>query len=153
METDAQPSRDFNKVTDRDIQMRISPYRLNEKETGQVWKTVQDRDKAIEMEKKDYKKNFEERLNQEYTRLRAERKASPQHNLGRSYNYDTTLLHQAHQNVRVDHKGRIKDYYRNTEKQIDTLLDKARENGRGPQSEMNRDFQRAHDHDQNRDRR
>lgn len=162
----ASPTNDFNISNEIDVQNKYANYELTSEEKQNIWKTIQERDDLIKEEQKDYKENYMDRVDAEYEQLRGQQQPRPQMHYvpqGQSVQPNNQQLYnQASQNVQAQHRGKIQDYQNQANQKIDTVLDKAREEGRynDPDQnqnqtltqEFNQNAQNGYDQDVNRDR-
>ncbi len=168
-------SQDFNSPdmqAEQSLQDRISGYDLNKDEISQIRSIVNDRDKAIEKETQDYENDWDERYENELNRLMEEAQPdydSPEHNynpperltntpepsMGGTNNTNNYRLYfQAQRNVHDNHINTLNDIKQDANNQIDSTLDQAKEDGRGPtlenQQEQNQEKSLTQEFNQNR---
>ncbi len=137
----------FNTSAELVIENRISSYKLYDNERSDIWEIVGNRDKLIR-EQKDYFNDNKERLvNREYDQLRGEQAPPQELNYGPAQPRNAILRGRAEINVLNTQHQALMEIQKISDKKIDRILDNAREQGRGPQSELKHDFQKAHDHD------
>lgn len=140
-----------NNALEREIQERTDNYSLNKDEKAEVRELFEGRQKALQDHKKDFTENKKRYVKAEYDRLRAERKNTPQLNLGPAQSSDARLYDVARGNVRANYQKAHRDIHKNTDRQLNKKLETAREQGRGPvqqnaparTQQLNQDFQRA----------
>lgn len=126
----------FNRNAEKDVQNRMSPYDLTNDEKEKIWQIVDDRNKNIDAERQDYRDNWKDRFDKEVDRLRGQQQPQPQLNMGdRQLPNQAQLNRMARQNVQRDHLGKIRGYEHNADNKINQVLDNAREQGRGPQTQ------------------
>jgi len=159
----------YNKTSEQNLQNRINPYNLNNKEKEQVWQITQKKEKAIQFEKDDYKNNWEKRFKSELDRLKKPQKPELKHDYKLQKNKQNTLKNTfdlggtkprmtdietrqtAWNNVKNNHLKKRQDIKRAANKDIDKILDNARQEGRGPKPKLQQEFKRTHDHNKNRE--
>lgn len=142
----------FNSSAEKYLQNRISGYKLNEKERVDIWQLAAKRNELIKGQEEYYVANKEKLEKEEYDKLRGAQSPVPELNFGRTQPSNAILKNRAYENIRGAHISAKNEINRNIDKQIDHILNSARENGRGPAPNMNNDFNRARDTDRDRDR-
>lgn len=138
----------FNISAEKELQNRIKGYDLTENEAEQIWISIPERDNQIAENDQYFEENWEQLQSEEYNRLLTEERPNPQLNMTRAgHNQRAALLQQAYNNVESKMVGKQAEINQNWDNKIDNILNQAQEQGRGPKSEMQQDFQKAHDHE------
>lgn len=149
-------SNNFNRNAEQDVQNRISPYDLTKDEKEKVWQIVDERNNNMDAERKDYRDNWKDRVDTEKDKIRGQQQPQPQLTMGdRKLPTQEQVNRLAIQNVQREHLGKIRGYEHSADKQINQVLDNAKEQGRGPQSQeqqQNRTLTQEFNHQANRDR-
>ena len=150
-------SSNFNNSADVELEKRAAQYQLKSEERQEMFdlrneltnktreeisnfKNPEEFNKRLKQKHEDLSKNNNPALENTY---QGERRSIPNHQ----------LLQVADKEVRNDHQAKLNSYNREYQKGVSNVLDRAAEDGRGPQEqETNRDQNRGQDQDQSRDR-
>lgn len=125
----------FNINAEQDVQNRISPYDLTKDEKEKVWQIVDERNKNIDAERQDYRDNWNDRVDKEKDKIRGQQQPQAQLTMGdRQLPTQDQVTRMARQNVQREHLGKIRGYEHSADKQINQVLDSAKEQGRGPKN-------------------
>lgn len=147
----------FNISAEKSIANRISSYDLTSEEKAEIWKQVQQRDLAIDNENKSFRENYAERFNSEAQEIRANQ--APENNFDHPSDRRNMTEEQirilADRQVKSKHFAITNTLHHKLENYIDSVLDKAMDEGRGPNMEHSYNMNQYNDNvnnlDQNQD--
>lgn len=129
---------DFNIKSEQELQNRISPYNLNDNEKDQIWQIAAQRDKDLKAEDLDFNENYNDRVDNVLEQLKSDQKPklekdyTPQGAM--TQRSDSDLTRDAHDKTKANFRANLQNIERDADKKINQILDKAREEGRGPQT-------------------
>ncbi len=132
----ANTSNKFNISSEQSIANRISMYDLSADEKSAIWQKVEQRNEDIAKENKDFKKEYLDRYNKEVENLKAGQSPFLRYNHPHDSQNLTgeqirTLADRA---VKKNHSNRISQLHNQTDQYIDSTLDKALDDNRGPKT-------------------
>lgn len=157
IDNDKTAGKDFNTLGTTEIFRRIKGYKLNELETNEIGNLYTECSKGIHQENQEFGKagEFNKRREAEYEKLAKEEQRSPQRHLtpdgARTESTRHELRRKAGDNVQKQHRQRLDNFVKDRDKQVNAMLDKARDEGRGPDRDQSQD--RSQDHQRDHDRR
>lgn len=145
---DSSTTNNFNISAEKDVQNRIQGYDLNKEETSQIWQSVSQRSEALDAQKEHFEKDYNKLFKTEYDKLRGDQEPAPRLEPENSRATDAQLRSEAHYNVQEQYLQNRKGIYKEANRKIDKILEQARNDGRGRQSDLQRGFSRAHGYSQ-----
>lgn len=137
----------YNRNAESRIAKLVTVYQLSKEEKGKIWELTGERNKLLGSQQQYYNDNREQLVAKEYDKLRGAQSPQAQYNLGPAQPRNGILMDRATRNVYNENEQALKDINKNIDKRISNVLENAREEGRGPKSELQQDFDRARDRD------
>lgn len=131
---------DFNISAEKNLQNRMEAYQLTDKERQTIWQNVQNRDKDIEGEKKQFNNQdvWNQRFKEAYDDIKSRQKPNPQYNYTQNPQVsDFQIRQQAANQVQQNHFAKIKGLRQNCDNQNEAIFKNAFQQGRGLQNSNN----------------
>jgi hypothetical protein len=148
----------FNISAEQNLQNKMKSYNLTKDEKQMILETATKRENDIQKVKQAYndKGTHSQMVKAEHDKLRAEQKPAPQRHLvpkgAPTMENSQSLKIKAQRNVQLNYLNTVKNIREKSDARINQIFDNAKEDGRGPKSHLQQQFQKAHDHDHNHNR-
>ena len=148
----------FNEAANVDLQKRLAAFELSKNEQEKVSDLQKERDGAKQQEKESFNnpEEFKKRFDEKYAELSQTNTPSPALTpQGERQNLPPhQLMQKAEVGIEQDHQKKLQGFDQNCNNGVNQVLDRASQDGRGPQQDTNQsqDQSRGQDPSQNRDR-